>query len=152
MTQSSEAIIRSLTTKLAPDMELRVSIGDGVLRINVKPDDRTLWQDTLLTIAAPGNVLLACESSSCALEATRLTWVVGAAIRDTSIDQAGTIVPLLQSLGVAPNLAEAVPKHCPGLAEEMTWAFYLERHGWLTACPVLPQRPLDCEGHDSHKL
>ena len=119
-------------------MELRLSIGDGVLRINVKPDDRTLWQDTLLTITEPGNVLLACESSSCALEATRLTWVVGAAIRDTSIDQAEAIVNLLQSLGVASNLAEAVPEHCPGLAEEMTWAFYLERHGWLTACPVLP--------------
>jgi len=138
VTQSSEAIIRSLTSKLAPDMELRLSIGDGVLRINVKPDDRTLWQDTLLTITEPGNVLLACESSSCALEATRLTWVVGAAIRDTSIDQAEAIVNLLQSLGVASNLAEAVPKHCPGLAKEMTWAFYLERHGWLTACPVLP--------------
>lgn len=138
MTQSSEAIIRSLKSKLAPDMELRLSIGDGVLRINVKPDDRTLWQDTLLTITEPGNVLLACESSSCALEATRLTWVVGAAIRDTSIDQAEAIVNLLQSLGVASNLAEAVPEHCPGLAEEMTWAFYLERHGWLTACPVLP--------------
>ena len=119
-------------------MELRLSIGDGVLRINVKPDDRTLWQDTLLTITEPGNILLACESSSCALEATRLTWVVGAAIRDTSIDQAEAIVNLLQSLGVASNLAEAVPEHCPGLAEEMTWAFYLERHGWLTACPVLP--------------
>ena len=138
MTQSSEAIIRSLTSKLAPDMELRLSIGDGVLRINVKPDDRTLWQDTLLTITDPGNILLACESSSCALEDTKLTWVVGAAIRDTSINQAGAIVNLLQTLGVASHLAEAVPEHCPGLAGEMTWAFYLERHGWLTASPIVP--------------
>ena len=138
MTQSSEAIIRSLTSKLAPDMELRLYIGDGVLRINVKQDDRTLWQDTLHSINEPGNILLACESSSCALVDTKLTWVVGAAIRDTWIDQAGAIVNLLQTLGVASPLAEAVPEHCPGLAGELTWAFYLERHGWLTACPVLP--------------
>lgn len=142
MTASSATIIRSLTAELAPEMERRYCIGNGVLRINVKPDDRTLWQDTLRLIDEPGNVLLACESSSCALESTQLTWVVGAAIRDTSIDQADAIVSLLETLGVEPPLAKAVPEHCPGLAGEVTWAFYLERHGWLTASPILPSKPV----------
>ena len=43
---------------------------------------------------------------------------------------------LLQRLNVPEELAKAAQKHCPGLGGDITWAFYLERHGWLTATPV----------------
>lgn len=140
MTQSSAAIISSLKSTLAPELEQQHAIGTGILRVNVKPDDLALWQDTLLAISKPGNILLACESNSSELEDTQLTWVVGAAIRNTSIHEPIAIVNLLETLGVDSHLAAAVPEHCPGLAREVIWAFYLERHGWLTASPIVSPR------------
>ena len=56
--------------------ELEISGGIGRLRIDLKQDDIRLWQDTLVTISTPGNLLLACEKGEVHLEATRLTWVV----------------------------------------------------------------------------
>lgn len=137
MTASSATIIRSLTAELAPEMERRYSIGGGVLRINVKPDDLTLWEDTYKTVPKPCNILLACEASSSDLEMTQLTWVVGAAIRGTFMQSADATVALLKQLGVSDGLADSVPAHCPGLAVSIPWAFYLERHGLLTACPIV---------------
>merc|ERR1711965_1015795 len=47
----------------------------------------------------PGNVLLACESDACPLNATKLTWVVGAAIRSTAVRSASDVGALLKRLG-----------------------------------------------------
>ena len=43
---------------------------------------------------------------------------------------------ILEKLGVDKDLVLAARQHCPGLGGRITWAFYLERHGWLTATPV----------------
>ncbi|WP_115070756.1 hypothetical protein [Synechococcus sp. UW179B] len=142
MNGAADSAIRALIQKIQPENECQHSIGDGVLRINLKADDLKLWRDTLLGLKEPGNVLLACESNRDALDATRLTWVVGAAIRSTNIDSSQGIVPLLSELGVPVDIAKALPGHCPGLGSEITWAFYLERHGWLTASPIIDEQLL----------
>ena len=142
MNGEADSAIRALIQKIQPENECQHSIGDGVLRINLKADDLKLWRDTLLGLKEPGNVLLACESNSDALEATSLTWVVGAAIRSASIDSSQGIVPLLSELGVSLDLAQALTDHCPGLGADITWAFYLERHGWLTASPIVDEQLL----------
>ena len=137
MNGSPESTIRALMTELQPEMESLHSVGNGVLRINLKPDDLSLWQDTYKTVPQPCNILLACEASSSDLETTQLTWVVGAAIQSTFLNSTDAIVALLKQLGVSDGLADSVPAHCPGLAISIPWAFYLERHGWLTACPIV---------------
>ena len=101
-----------------------------------------LWKDTLNKISNPGNVLLACESNQMELATTKLTWIVGAAIRSTQIKQTSEIINLLESLDIPDDIAEAVSKHCPGLGSDITWAFYLERHGWLTASPIIDLKRL----------
>ena len=76
------------------------------------------------------------------LSTTKLTWVVGAAIRSTQIQQTSEIINLLESLDIPDDIAKAVSKHCPGLGSDITWAFYLERHGWLTASPIIDLKKL----------
>ena len=80
---------------------------------------------------------MACENSQVALSSTKLTWIVGAAIRSTMIEKKSDIVHVLKSLDIPKDIAEGVSKHCPGLGTDITWAFYLERHGWLTASPII---------------
>lgn len=138
MNGSQQANLMSLIEGVGDEKEQLHSIGDQILRLNLKPDDLQLWQDTFAAMAEPGNVLLACESDACPLEATKLTWVVGAAIRSTAVRSASDVGSLLKNLGVCDPIADAIPHHCPGVGLEIAWAFYLERHGWLTACPILP--------------
>ncbi len=142
MNKSPQASLKSLIENLGEENEQLHTIDEQVLRLNLKPDDLKLWQDTYAAMPEPGNILLACESDSCALESTRLTWVVGAAIRTAHVASALDAGALLKHLGISSTLAEAMPEHCPGVGEDIVWAFYLERHGWLTACPVLPTIPL----------
>ena len=138
MNGSPQASLRSLIDGLGEESEQLHRVGDQVLRLNLKPDDLKLWQDTYAAMLEPGNVLLACESDGCPLEATRLTWVVGAAIRSAAVNSPSDARALLKRLGISDSLAEAIPGHCPGVGDDIPWAFYLERHGWLTACPILP--------------
>ena len=138
MDGSQQANLMSLLEGVGDENEQLHSVGDQILRLNLKPDDLQLWRDTFAAMAEPGNVLLACESNACPLEATKLTWVVGAAIRSTSVRSASDVGALLKRLGVSDPIADAIPCHCPGVGQEIAWAFYLERHGWLTACPILP--------------
>ena len=70
------------------------------------------------------------------LHTTRLTWVVGAAIRPAVIENVSTAKKLLQSLGASLEQTSLVGEQCPGLGQELTWALYLDRHGWLSASPV----------------
>lgn len=138
MNGSPQASLRSLIDGLGEESEQLHRVGDQVLRLNLKPDDLKLWHDTHAAMLEPGNVLLACESDGCPLEATRLTWVVGAAIRSAAVNSPSDAGALLKRLGISDSLADAIPGHCPGVGDDIPWAFYLERHGWLTACPILP--------------
>ena len=120
----------------AVDGELDIPVGDGRLRVDLKTDNIRLWRETLDRIHPAGNLLLACENSEGSLNATQLTWVVGAAIRSAQVSGALEAESLLASLGVESLLTDAARSHCPGLGGRIIWAFYLERHGWLKATPV----------------
>jgi hypothetical protein len=67
---------------------------------------------------------------------TTLTWVVGSAIRGTSIGSATEAQQLLKAMGLSNEVAQIAIEHCPGLGENLVWAFYLERQGGLIATPV----------------
>ena len=84
---------------------------------------------------------MACSGSSGELKDTQLTWVVGSAIRSAFAKDAPHVEELLQQLGIPANLAHAAVDRCPGLGDDLVWAFYLERHGWLIATPVASINP-----------
>lgn len=135
---SPEAIpgIEHLLRQAGSDQELQFVDGNYRLRIDLRPDDMQLWQSYYKADQVKVNILLACESASGELLDTRLTWVVGAAIRQTWIGGQSQAIELLQALGISVKLAELAAQNCPGLGESIIWAFHLERHGWLTATPV----------------
>ena len=76
------------------------------------------------------------DKNSGDLITTKLTWVVGSAIRGANANNALEAAKLLTKMGVIEEVAKAAVDYCPGLGEDLVWAFYLERHGWLTATPV----------------
>ena len=137
MLNTAEQALSKLLKNCSEEKEVHFNIGGGILRLNLKTEDIILWGETLKNISEPGNVLLACEDSQVKLTSTRLTWIVGAAIRSTMIEKKSEIVNVLESLGIPKDIAQGVSKHCPGLGTDITWAFYLERHGWLTASPII---------------
>ena len=69
------------------------------------------------------------------------TWVVGSAIRTATASSPDAVGWLLSQLGVPTDLTEAAITRCPGLGDDLVWAFYLERHGWLIATPVASVNP-----------
>ena len=142
MQNTTKQTLSNLLENSSEEKEVHFNIGDEILRLNLKPDDITLWRDTLKNISNPGNILLACESDQVDISTTKLTWIVGAAIRSAKIEKTSEIVDLLKSLDIPNDIAEAACKYCPGLGEEITWAFYLERHGWLTASPIIDVKQL----------
>ena len=137
MLNTAEQELSKLLKNSSEEREVHFNIGEGILRLNLKTEDIILWGETLKNISEPGNVLLACENSQVELSSTKLTWIVGAAIRSTMIEKKNDIVNVLKSLDIPKDIAEGVSKHCPGLGTDITWAFYLERHGWLTASPII---------------
>ncbi len=116
--------------------ELDLPVGEGCFRINLRDENIALWQETFVQHTTRSNLLLACEESSGDLKDTRLTWVVGSAIRTASASSPDAVALLLAQLGIPTELAEAAINRCPGLGADLVWAFYLERHGWLIATPV----------------
>ena len=120
---------------------MNLAIGEGCFRINLRDDNIKLWQETLEQQNATANLLLACENNAGELAETRLTWVVGSAIRSTQVETSAEAAALLQSMGVSAALSNAAVEHCPGLGDDLIWAFYLERHGWLIATPVAALKP-----------
>ena len=116
--------------------ELDLPVGDGCFRINLRDENIELWQETFDQHTSPANLLLACEESSGDLKDTRLTWVVGSAIRTATASNPDDVAVLLLQLGIPAELTEAAITRCPGLGQDLVWAFYLERHGWLIATPV----------------
>ena len=137
MLNTAEQELSKLLKNSSEEREIHFNIGEGILRLNLKTEDNILWGETLKNISMPGNVLLAGENSQVELSSTKLTWIVGAAIRSTMIEKKSDIVNVLKSLDIPKDIAEGVSKHCPGLGTDITWAFYLERHGWLTASPII---------------
>ena len=116
--------------------ELDLPVGDGCFRINLRDENIELWQETFDQHTSPANLLLACEESSGDLKDTQLTWVVGSAIRTATASNPDAVAVLLSQLGIPAELTEAAITRCPGLGQDLVWAFYLERHGWLIATPV----------------
>ena len=119
------------------DNELIIFSNQEVFKIDLKPENLQLWEETYMQYSVKYNLLLACESDNIELPSTRLTWVVGSAIRGANVKNIGQAIELLLSLGASKNLAIAIESNCPGLGSKQPWAFYLERHGWLTASPVM---------------
>ena len=116
--------------------ELDLPVGDGCFRINLRDENIELWRETFDQHTTPANLLLACEESSGDLKDTRLTWVVGSAIRTATASSPDAVAVLLSQLGIPTELTAAAITRCPGLGHDLVWAFYLERHGWLIATPV----------------
>ena len=121
--------------------ELDLPVGEGCFRINLRDENIALWQETFDQHTTRSNLLLACEESSGDLKDTRLTWVVGSAIRTASASSPDAVALLLAQLGIPTELVEAAINRCPGLGADLVWAFYLERHGWLIATPVASVNP-----------
>ena len=141
MSALADPRISELQKQAGPSGELDLPVGDGCFRINLLDDNIALWQETFEQQTAPANLLLACAGSSGELKDTRLTWVVGSAIRTATASSPDAVGWLLSQLGVPTELTEAAITRCPGLGDDLVWAFYLERHGWLIATPVAKVNP-----------
>jgi hypothetical protein len=141
MSALADPRISALQEQAGPSGELDLAVGEGCFRINLLDDNIALWQETFEQQTAPANLLLACAGSSGELKDTRLTWVVGSAIRTATASSPDAVGWLLSQLGVPTELTEAAITRCPGLGDDLVWAFYLERHGWLIATPVAKVNP-----------
>ena len=128
--------IEALQRQAGDSGELDFIVGEGCFRINLRDENIVLWRDTLNQQSRAVNLLLACDQNSGDLDQAQLTWVVGSAIRGTTTNSTNAITQLLQQMGVGSALTDEAAKRCPGLGEDLVWAFYLERHGWLIATPV----------------
>ena len=118
------------------ERELKFDKSGEVLRIDLREDYILMWQQEAAVKGESANLLLACENSSGSLHSTRLTWIVGSAIRTEFIQSRDHFVELLVALGVSENLALMALDNCPGIIANIAWALYFERHGWLTATPI----------------
>ena len=138
MSALADPSIEALQNQAGASGELDLPIGEGCFRINLRDENIELWRETLEQQHPTHStqLLLACEESSGELKDTRLTWVVGSAIRRASADSPTAAAQLLQQLGIPEFLTQAAVDRCPGLGDDLVWAFYLERHGWLIATPV----------------
>jgi hypothetical protein len=75
--------------------ELSFPAGPDCFRINLRDENIQLWQETFEQIISPANLLLACADNDGDLIDTTLTWVVGSAIRGTTISSATEAKQLL---------------------------------------------------------
>ena len=132
----TDARIETLRAKAGEKGNISYIIGENCLHINLLNENIALWKQTYEQNNSTDNLLLACDKNSGDLSTTKLTWVVGSAIRGARASNARDAANLLTQMGVMDEIAKAVITYCPGLGEDLVWAFYLERHGWLTATPV----------------
>ena len=116
--------------------EQKILNGESILRINLNLDDLRLWGKASESLPNT-NIILACDNDGVEIGQTKLTWVVGAAIRGMNIKSPAAVVELLIQLGSEAAIAPEIVTACPGLCTEISWAFYKERHGWLCASPAL---------------
>ena len=97
MQNGAERKLSNLLKNSSVEKEVLFNVGNEILRLNLKPDDIRLWKETLNNIPDPANILLACESDQVELKTTKLTWIVGAAIRSTKVETTSEIIKLLSS-------------------------------------------------------
>ena len=128
--------IESLRENAGDNGKLNYAIGENYFQINLLNENIDLWKQTFQQNNSTDNLLLACDKNSGDLITTKLTWVVGSAIRGANANNALEAAKLLTKMGVIEEVAKEAANYCPGLGEDLVWAFYLERHGWLTATPV----------------
>ena len=81
MSALADPRIATLQNQAGSSGELDLPVGDGCFRINLRDENIALWQETFDQHTTAANLLLACEESNGDLKDTRLTWVVGSAIR-----------------------------------------------------------------------
>lgn len=136
MSQEGDLSVKSLIKKAGAEQEIQYGTEKDRLRINLRNDDIELWRQHHTSNPGRTTLLLACEDSKGNISETKLTWVVGAAIRSEITKTKEEAKEILRSVGIAEKLIDLVTQHCPGLGNSVVWAFHLERHGWLTATPV----------------
>ena len=132
----ADARIEALQQHADVSGELIFPVGPDCFRINLRDENIQLWQETFEQIASSANLLLACADNAGDLVDTTLTWVVGSAIRGTTIESSTEAKQLLHAMGSSNEVAQIAIETCPGVGENLVWAFYLERQGGLIATPV----------------
>ena len=135
MSALTDPRIEALQRQAGANGELDFAVGEGCFRINLRDENIALWQETFEQTNTPANLLLACDKNTGALNTTKLTWVVGSAIRAARSRMLNRWRRCLDRWA-SKALAQAAADRCPGLGQNLVWAFYLERHGWLIATPV----------------
>jgi hypothetical protein len=128
--------IKYLINQAGEGAEIVYKSGDMRLRIDLRSDDITLWRSHFLTHSSEANLLVACEDGGGELKQTRLTWVVGSAIRTAFVSGKKEAKTLLEAIGVVAELASLACDHCYGLGASTIWAFYLDRKDELSATPL----------------
>ncbi len=106
-----------------------------MVRIDLKADNVALWSNTLSDVGADTNLLLACEQHW----GTEFhPFDLGCRRRHPSRcdRRQQSRSKLLQSLGASSAQTALIAQQCPGLGKAVTWALWLDRHGWLSASPV----------------
>jgi hypothetical protein len=134
--------IAAMLQSCGSNQEIKISRGAAILRINLRLDDLNLWGESAEVLPS-ANIILACDNDTAEIEESKLTWVVGAAIRGVNLDIPDQAIALLIKLGIEENIAAEIINVCPGLCKEVTWAFYRERHGWLCASPALNREQIN---------
>ncbi len=137
MATLSNKSMLTLFTNAGKTSELIFDSENSKFKIDLNKENLELWYETYSKFNQPCNLLLACENNKVELMSTKLTWVVGSAIRPANPQGALEVRNLLYSLGISEGLLETVQANCPGIGQDFIWAFYLERHGWLASSPIL---------------
>ena len=84
--------IESLRGNAGDNGKLNYAIGENYFQINLLNENIDLWKQTFQQNSFTDNLLLACDKNSGELITTKLTWVVGSAIRGASANNALEIV------------------------------------------------------------
>ena len=116
MASSHQAALQTLLAQAGPQHDLLMDSTAGMVRINLKPEDLRLWRETAAEHQEGGNLLLACESGAGDLSDTRLSWVVGAAIRCTQIPSTAEPPPCSNRWGVTHSRLQCLLNSAQGLA------------------------------------
>ena len=105
MKDFSPSQIKDLIIGKGNDYELILNHPTGSIRFDLSPQTLKLWAETLKKHTASYNLLFACETLEGTIEETKLTWVVGSAIRPVQVKDPCEAIKLLITLGFTPNYA-----------------------------------------------
>ena len=99
--------IESLRDNAGDIGKLNYAIGENYFQINLLNENIDLWKQTFQQNNSTDNLLLACDKNSGDLITTKLTWVVGSAIRGANANNALEAAKLLTHMGVIDEIAKA---------------------------------------------